>query len=92
MTLAAVQPGTIYPVTFGGSASFLIPAGTQILSDPVAMRVRPLQDLSVSIYLPGQTGPATVHTWAQQVNWVSATGDHTAEDTLPTWQRPRRSP
>ncbi len=77
---ATVQPGTIHPVTFGGSASFLVLAGTQILSDPVAMRVRPLQDLAVSVYLRGPTGPATFHNDAQQVNWVSTPGDHAAEE------------
>ncbi len=76
---AAAVPGTIHQVTFRGSASFRIPAGAQALSDPVAMRVRPLQDLAVSVYLPGQTGPATLHSDAQQVNWVSATGDHAAD-------------
>ncbi len=76
---AAVVPGTIHPVTFGGSASIQIPAGAQILSDPVAMRMRPLQELAVSVYLPGRTGPATFHSDAQQVNWVSAPGDHAAD-------------
>ena len=77
---AAVLPGTIHPVTYRGSASFQIPAGAQILSDPVAMRVSPLQDLAVSVYLPGQTAAATFHADAQQVNWVSAAGDH-ADDS-----------
>jgi lysophospholipase L1-like esterase len=66
-------------VTFGGSASFQIPAGAQTLSDPVAMRVRPLQDLAVSVYLRGHTGAATFHSDAQQVNWVSVPGDHAAD-------------
>jgi lysophospholipase L1-like esterase len=88
---AAVQPGTIQPVTFGGSASFRIQAGTQILSDPVAMWVQPLQDLAVSIYLPGQTGAATVHTWAQEVNWVSTPGDHAAEEGAGAFGVPTRS-
>src|SRR5580693_7925786 len=76
---AAVVPGTIHPVTFGGSASIQIPAGAQILSDPVALRMRPLQELAVSVYLPGRTGPATFHSDAQEVNWVSAPGDHAAD-------------
>ena len=76
---AAVQPGTMHPVTYRGSASFQIPAGGQVLSDPVAMRVGPLQDLAVSVYLPGRTGAATFHADAQQVNWVSAAGDHAAD-------------
>jgi len=86
---ATVLPGTIHPVTYRGSASFQIPAGAQIRTDPVAMRVAPLQDLAVSVYLPGHTGAATFHSDAQQVNWVSAAGDHAADSdagefTIPT--------
>ena len=86
---AAVEPGTIHLVTYRGSESFQIPAGGQVLSDPVAMRVWPLQDLAVSVYLPGQTGPATFHADAQQVDWVSEAGDYAADSdggafTIPT--------
>ena len=88
---AAVVPGTIHPVTFGGSASIQIPAGAQILSDPVAMRVRPLQELAVSVYLPGRTGPATFHSDAQQVNWVSAPGDHAADQGAGAFTTPTES-
>jgi len=31
------------------------------------------------VYLPGRAGRATLHSWAQQVNWVSTVGDHAAE-------------
>jgi lysophospholipase L1-like esterase len=77
---AAVAPGMIHPVTFGGSASFRIPAGGQVLSDPVTMQVQPMQALAVSVYLPDRTGPATYHADAQQVNWVSVAGNYTAEE------------
>ena len=89
---ASVVPGTIHPVTFGGSPSVLIPAGQQVRSDPVGIQVQALQDLAVSVYLPGRTGQATLHTDAQQVNWVSAAGDHAAEAesgaftaAIPSW-------
>jgi lysophospholipase L1-like esterase len=75
----AAVSGTIHQVRFAGSTSFQIPAGAQVLTDPVAMRVRPLQDLAVSVYLPGSTGAATIHSDAQQVNWVSGTGDHAGD-------------
>ena len=88
---AAVVPGTIHAVTFGGSTSIQIPAGAQILSDPVAMRVRPLQELAVSVYLPGRTGPATFHMDAQQVNWVSAPGDHAADQGAGAFTTPTQS-
>jgi lysophospholipase L1-like esterase len=76
---AEVVPGTIHPVTFGGGESVRILPGAQVLSDPVGMQVPALQDLAVSVYLPGRTGKATLHWDAQQVNWVSVPGDHTAE-------------
>ena len=84
VTVAVAGPGAavagpVHPVTFGGRASFRIPAGAQATSDPVAMRVWPLEDLAVSVYLPGRTGGATFHWDAQQVNWVSVPGDHAAD-------------
>jgi lysophospholipase L1-like esterase len=86
---AGVVPGTIHPVSFGGSGSVRIPAGEQVLSDPVGMQVSAMQELAVSIYLPGRTGVATRHTDALQVNWVSTAGDHVGEAgvgafTIPT--------
>jgi lysophospholipase L1-like esterase len=78
-TGAAVKAGTVSPVTFGGSSSIEIPPGAQALSDPVTMRVPALADLAVSVYLPGQTGAATIHSDAQQDNWVSGTGDHAGD-------------
>jgi lysophospholipase L1-like esterase len=86
---AGVVPGTIHPVSFGGSGSVRIPAGEQVLSDPVGMQVSAMQELAVSIYLPGRTGVATRHTDALQVNWVSTAGDHAGEAgvgafTIPT--------
>jgi lysophospholipase L1-like esterase len=88
---AAVAPGTVHRVTVGGSASFQIPPGAQVLSDPVAMRVAPLQDLAVSVYLPGQTGAATIHSDAQQVNWVSGTGDHAGDAAAGAFTTPTQS-
>jgi lysophospholipase L1-like esterase len=76
---AAVVPGTMHQVTFGGRASVRIPPGAQVLSDPVAMQVGAEQELAVSVYLPGRTGRATLHWDAYQANWVSAAGDHAAE-------------
>jgi lysophospholipase L1-like esterase len=70
--------GPVYPVTFSGRASVQIPAGAQLLSDPVAMPVAAQRELTVSIYLPSRTGPATFHDDAQQITWISGRGDHTA--------------
>jgi lysophospholipase L1-like esterase len=82
---------TMHPVTYRGRASFGIPAGTQVLSDPVDMRVRPQQELAVSVYLPDRTGRATYHLDAYQVNWVSAPGDHTADQDASSFVDPTTS-
>lgn len=79
---AQLVPGTSRTVMFDGKSSVTIPAGSQLLSDPVAMRVRPLTELAVSVYLPSATGPATNHSDAQQTNYISS-GDH-ASDTAAT--------
>jgi lysophospholipase L1-like esterase len=76
---ATVKAGTVSRVTFGGSPSVEIPPGAQALSDPVSMRVPALTNLAVSVYLPGQTGAATIHSDAQQDNWVSGAGDHAGD-------------
>ena len=86
---AGVVPGTIHPVSFGGGMPVRIPAGEQVLSDPVSMQVSAMQELAVSIYVPGRTGAATQHSDARQLSWVSTAGDHAGEAgsgafTIPT--------
>src|SRR5215469_11698786 len=75
---ARLVPGTVHAVTFHGKASVTIPAGAQALSDPLRVRVMPLEELAVSLYLPTATGPATYHMDAQQTGYV-ASGDHAGE-------------
>jgi lysophospholipase L1-like esterase len=75
---ARLVPGTAHTVTFGGKASVTIPAGAQALSDPLAMRVAPLEELAISLYFPTPTGPATYHMDAQQTGYV-ASGDQAGE-------------
>lgn len=59
------QVKNLHALTFGGRPSVRIPRGADVLSDPVSMRVPPLTDLAVSLYVPGDTGPATSHFLAQ---------------------------
>jgi lysophospholipase L1-like esterase len=75
---AAEVGGSSHPLTFRGSRSFAIPAGAKAVSDAVAMAVPAGQNLVVSVYFRGATGPTTWHPVAQQVNYVGA-GDQTAD-------------
>jgi len=80
-TGAETVPGTTRQLRFGGKTSVTIPAGEEALSDPVQLRVRALQDLAVSVYVPALSGPATFHWTAMQTSFVSTTGDYVTSDS-----------
>ncbi len=56
-----IDTGSMHELTFGGSRSITIPPGAPALSDPVTMPVADLTELAISIYLPEETAPATLH-------------------------------
>jgi lysophospholipase L1-like esterase len=62
---ADVADGTLHEVTFGGAASVTIPAGQDVLSDPVPLAVPANHDLLVTTYTPGDPTPFTYHPDAQ---------------------------
>ena len=64
-----------HQLTFSGRPSVTIPPGGVALSDPVALSIGRFQPLAISLFLPGQTGPPTLHGQGLQVNYV-AQGDH----------------
>lgn len=69
-----VDPATVTRLTFGGSPSFVMPKGAELLSDPVDLRVGNDEDLVVSVYFPTSTGLTTFHSTSRQNSW-SGTGD-----------------
>ena len=77
---AALVSGTDRQVTFSGSQSVTVPPGAEVLSDPVPGDVAPQQNLAVSAYVQGATSTITGHNEADQTSYVSAAGDHAAED------------
>ena len=77
---AALAPGSSQGVRFGGRASVTIAPGAEALSDPVRIEVGPLQELAISLFSAGATGPATYHFNANQANYV-ASGDAAADAT-----------
>ncbi|SCL46517.1 Lysophospholipase L1 [Micromonospora citrea] len=72
---AAVRPGTVRRLTFGRSAGVTIPAGRDVATDVVFLRTRPLERLTVTLYLAGSTGPATFHENGLTTTYRAA-GDH----------------
>jgi lysophospholipase L1-like esterase len=70
-----VAPASIHLLQFGGQDSVVIPAGGEVVSDPVALTVKALQRLAITIYLPHATGPATEHSQSHVTNYLS-NGEH----------------
>src|SRR5215467_2480311 len=82
-----IAPGSLRPLTFGGSKSVIIPAGAPAVSDPVEFSVAPLSDVAVSLYLPAATDLGTVHATGLQTAFVSTAGDFTAGSEFPIADR-----
>ncbi|GGE30848.1 SGNH hydrolase [Pullulanibacillus camelliae] len=74
-----IIPGTDHPVTFAGHPSVTLPAGGQVKSDVIPFKVINGRNLTVSIYIPERTGPATWHALSNQIAYVSNSGNHAQE-------------
>ena len=78
---AGIKPGSSLPVTFSGATSTVIPAGGQLISDPIALTTSAGSDVAVSLYLPGISLMPSAHAQAFQTNYVTAQGaGNAAED------------
>ena len=80
---AETEPGSDRALMFSGQTSTTIAAGSTVTSEAVDLEVAPLADLAVSIFLPETTRATTVHNLAKQTNYISAEGDHTADQKFP---------
>jgi len=71
---SAIVAGSDHVLLFNGKGTVTIPAGAQMISDAVDLEVRALGDLTVSIFVPGDSGPPTLHAVALQTTYISAPG------------------
>ena len=78
-----IQPGTERRLTFSGQQSASIPAAAPFLSDPVDLPVKSLGSLSISLYVPEETGQCTCHQVGAQNAFVSDSGDFTDKPFTP---------
>jgi len=88
---AAAVGGSLRTVRFRASESVTIPAGNEVVSDPIPMAVGAEQNVLVSVYLPDPTGPATFHSAAFETAYLSGDGDHTTEEGAPSYGTKRTS-
>jgi lysophospholipase L1-like esterase len=72
---AGVAPGTLREATFGGAATVTIPAGQDVLSDPIRLAVPASHDLLVSTYTPGDPTPFSYHPSAQEYSFYTSGPD-----------------
>jgi lysophospholipase L1-like esterase len=79
---SAISAGSDHPLTFHGQSTVTISKGESVLSDPVSMKLAPLQELAISAYFPSATGPSTIHGDAQATAYVTDSGDETSATDL----------
>ncbi len=77
------RPGTERQVRFAGETNVVIPPGAPYSSDPIDLPVAALSSLSISLYLPDETGQCTCHATGLQTAFVSGPGDFTNQAFVP---------
>ncbi|WP_329552266.1 SGNH/GDSL hydrolase family protein [Streptomyces sp. NBC_00696] len=77
---ADAVPGSMRAVTFAGVTAVTIPAGEDLVSDPVPLAVPDGADLLVTVHTPGDSGPATYHRAAGQTNYRAPQGNRAADE------------
>jgi hypothetical protein len=80
---SAIVSASDRPLTLSGRASFTIPSGAEMLSDPVDLDVPASGDLAISVYVPGKTGQPTWHSTGLHTTYISEAGDFTAKRDIP---------
>jgi lysophospholipase L1-like esterase len=80
---SGIVEGTNRKLSFSGKTAFTIPQGGLMVSDPVDLNVPALSDLSISLFFPVETGPATIHATALRTTYISKEGDQTAQSAIP---------
>ena len=84
-----IEPMEQSRVTFGGRTEVTIPAGVDLLSDPVKLRTKAFERIAVSLYLPDGSSAPTQHGVGLETGFM-ADGDQTVQLDL-TAPRTNRS-
>lgn len=77
---AALVPGSNRPLTFRGSSRVTVPAGAEVVSDPVRAHLPAGSTLAVSLDVEGDPGVVTGHNVANQTSWVAPTSGQAARE------------
>jgi lysophospholipase L1-like esterase len=79
---ALLVAGSNTPLTFGGASSVTIPAGGKVVSDAAALAIQAMQDVAISLYLPGSGVAVSQHANARVTSFATpaGSGNHAAEE------------
>lgn len=77
---AALVSGTNRQLHFAGQPEVVIPAGGEVVSDPVPVEIAPFRPLAVSLYVAAPTGAVSEHFDGHQLSWI-APGPVAADET-----------
>ncbi|WP_128912866.1 hypothetical protein [Granulicella sibirica] len=78
-----LNPSETTNPTFAGTSEIAITPQSQVVSDPIQLRIEPNSNLAVSIFVPGQgIDTLTYQKFAMQNNFLAA-GNHLTATTLP---------
>ena len=83
-TDSSIVAGSDRQLTFAGQGSVSIPKGAPMLSDPVDLKIPPLSNVVVTIYLPNPTSNTTFHALGRQTTYISGPGNFTGVISFPT--------
>jgi lysophospholipase L1-like esterase len=79
---SAIVPASDRVLLFGGKPSCSIPPGALMVSDPVDLDVPKMGDLAISVHVPGESGPLTMHAVGLHNTYISKSGDFTAQPVI----------
>ncbi|MEV6479761.1 SGNH/GDSL hydrolase family protein [Streptomyces sp. NPDC051576] len=72
-------PGSMRTATFKGAGTVTVPAGEDLVTDPIQLAVPASADLLVTVHTPADSGPATYHRAAGQTNYRAPSGNWAAD-------------
>ncbi len=78
----SIDPATDHLLTFGGRPSVTLPPGAPAVSDPVALDTKALDRLTISLFVPRDTGPTATHPLGRATAFLADGGDRTTAATL----------
>ena len=91
-TADAIKPQQARPLTFAGQPGAVIPPGAVLYSDPVELKLLPLSNLTISLFLPAQAlRMITTHSVGLQTDYLAsgnqmAAAKLTAPHEVYSWQ------